>query len=642
MFIKKGPTTVTSNGGTSKTENNKKNSSGSTTPKKKIEKITPQKEEIVPDEDMMISDDENVASEETTKQKQQPSHHKKVNDSLTSILFGGYKSAAKDLSINLFNSSDELNLQKIMTDDELIFGETKAKVSTFNELKSDIEQQDDSDLFYVEKPSIHQNDEMLDEGEVSKKKMKLIKLKPAWEDVYTKELRIANDDDEEEIEEIDQDGITQSLVQGFLKRKRDGQNSSILLGSEYEKKMRKIYTHLFPTPHWAKLKVKQYENENQDGTVSIREEIIDENNLNQTADEILQKSSEKTIVESLNNLDRFKLAYQKLNDINGQERVGQVFSIAFHPNLNIAAVLNSDKKIRIFTVDGELNPILDRLQITNQGDNDLKSIAFTKDGKSIISFLDKSAYFLMTDMDSGKTRRTQKLFSRRRRGDEKEGGKFLLHNAFDVSNDNKLIAVADDIGSVLLISRKTLNIKHTFTSNMTQVSGVTFSEDSKTLFVVGKGGKVYVYDVESEKIKHIFADHGSIHTHSVAVSPDMQYIATGSTSGAVNLYRWADVFNGQAPKPLGTFMNLTTTANYLRFTSDSQLLLFASTEKSNAFRFAHISSLYVYSNFPGEISMKKQYSFNSITLSSSSSFLSLGCQSGPVILFKLPYYANKQ
>ncbi|KAF0971669.1 hypothetical protein FDP41_009892 [Naegleria fowleri] len=676
MFVKKrsdvGATPLHSSSfSESKNETNKRttNKNLKSLIKKKAAEKNKQKNDEVNDNSMMMEDNDDdldfhqhESKNESSKQLEQKKKNALVNDNLTSILFGGYKSSISttnnhNISSTQVSMKNGFNDDTMMTDDEL-FGlhQHDEQHGSTTSLRSEIEQQEDSDLFFYEKPvkvhtdmhedERHDNSSQTSLHQRASKLPMIIRLKPAWEDVYTKELRIANNYDDEE-DEVDVDGIAQSIIKGFLKRGResnnghDGGDGSIISGEQYEKKMRKIYSHLCPTPHWAKLKVAQIESELEDGTKCIREVIMDENNLNGSADDILQRSSENVIVQSKTILDRFKLSYQKLNDVNAQERVGQVFSLAFHPKLNIAAVLNSDKKIRLFTVDGELNPILDRLQITNQGDNNLRNISFTKDGKSLLSFLEKSAYFLITDLDTGKTRRTQKLFSRRTRGDEKEGGKFLLHNAVDVSSDNKLIAIADDIGSILLISRKTLNIKHTFTANISQVTCVAFSEDSKSLFVAGKGGKLFVFDVESEKAKHIFSDHGSIHTTSIAVSPDMQYIATGSTSGAVNLYRWNDVFNSQSPKPLTTFMNLTTSVDMLRFTADSQLLMFASTEKSNAFRFAHLASLYVYSNFPGEMGMKKQYSYNCLAMSSSSEFLAIGCQSGPVILFQLPYYANK-
>ena len=603
------------------------------------------KQKKVEEDEVMEDITPSVPSKSSTKSTTKPAtnHHSIIDENLTNILFGGYKSAKTTSSTNKIISEED-NDQ--MTEEELLFGNYGNKKTTNEEdLVNQIQQQDDSELFYIERPITSSviEDASNNKRKKGKTSVPIVRLAPAWSDQHTKELNIANDDEDDDNEGIDQDGISQSIIQGFLKRKRsDDENSSILTGEEYEKKMRKIYTHIYPTPSWAKLKVKQVESQSEDGEPCYREEIIDEFGVNKTSDDLLQRSSEKTMVESLTHLDRFKLSYQKMNDINQQERFGKVFGVAFHPKLNMAAVLNSDKKIRLFTVDGAMNPILDRLQITNQGDNNVKNVLFTKDGKSIVSLLERSAYILITDLETGKTRRSQKLFSRRRREDEQEGGKFLMPHSVDISNDNKLIAIADDLGNILLISRKTLNIKHTFTANIPQVTCVAFSDDSKTLFVAGKGSKIIVYDVENERAKHIFSDHGSINTTSVGVSPDMQYVATGSTSGAVNVYRWADVFNSSSPKPIATFLNLTTTVDIIRFTSDSQLLLFASTEKSNGFRFVHLSSLYVYSNFPGEINNKKQYSFNSVALNSSSSFMALGCESGNVILFQLPYYAKKE
>ena len=73
---------------------------------------------------------------------------------------------------------------------------------------------------------------------------------------------------------------------------------------------------------------------------------------------------------------------------------------------------------------------------------------------------------------------------------------------------------------------------------------------------------MYVWDVRGRDCVRRFVDEGCIRGTSIAVSSNNRYLATGSDSGVVNLYDKMEVVNksvgGMNPKPLKTFLNLTT------------------------------------------------------------------------------------
>ena len=82
------------------------------------------------------------------------------------------------------------------------------------------------------------------------------------------------------------------------------------------------------------------------------------------------------------------------------------------------------------------------------------------------------------------------------------------------------------------------------------------------LSVFAAGGEVYVWDLGARDCVRRFVDEGCIRGTSLAISPNNRYLATGSDSGVVNLYDRREVVNkgvgGANPKPLKTFLNLTT------------------------------------------------------------------------------------
>lgn len=86
---------------------------------------------------------------------------------------------------------------------------------------------------------------------------------------------------------------------------------------------------------------------------------------------------------------------------------------------------------------------------------------------------------------------------------------------------------------------------------------------------------MYIWDMHARACIQRFYDNGCIRGTSIAVSPNNQYLACGSSSGVVNVYDLADVMS-QSPDPVKMLPRLRSTASALAFNSSSEILATAS------------------------------------------------------------------
>ena len=105
---------------------------------------------------------------------------------------------------------------------------------------------------------------------------------------------------------------------------------------------------------------------------------------------------------------------------------------------------------------------------------------------------------------------------------------------------------------------------------------------------------MYLWDVrQTRSCVRKFVDDGCVRGTALAASPDGRFMASGSTSGVVNLYDAREVAkldSGYAPRPLKAIMNLTTLVNRLKFNPTSEILAISSEAKDNAVKLLHVSS----------------------------------------------------
>jgi U3 small nucleolar RNA-associated protein 18 len=505
----------------------------------------------------------------------------RIESSLSSFLFGGQTQAISNEVVLESETPDIIDDMLLSSEDE----------------SDEEDDENPENMFFIDtkkKPELSEQDEEMEEEE-EEEKVTFIPLPPAWVDTYTEELNIQVAD--EEVGES-------SIVQGYLnKNVKDG----IISGTDYEQRMRTMYKKLHPTPKWARLPVRKVREETEDGLI-IREELLE---TTTTEFSKLQRSTTKLVDEAGSTLPKTTLEFKVLRDANEQEYPkGKIISTKFHPASNLALVLSGDYTLRLFQVDGNRNPLMEKILINETKREKYTSAHFSADGKEVYSLVENATYFYVTDLTSTNTRKITNVFTTNVKTKQKQGKQLIVCMA--VSPDNTLLAIGASNGSIKLVSRTTKFVTDEFQSQG-NITCIKFTDDGRYLLSTGHGGLVYIFDVAQKRPLQIFQDDGSTNTTALSVSRDSRYIATGSTNGVVNVYDWDTAVTSRTPKPIRSMMNLTTTIDLLTFNFDTQILAMGSSHKENSFRLAHVPSFTVFSNFPNDQFLSMKSSEKTIT-----------------------------
>jgi U3 small nucleolar RNA-associated protein 18 len=330
-------------------------------------------------------------------------------------------------------------------------------------------------------------------------------------------------------------------------------------------------------------------------------------------------------------LARGNLNFKKCTALNCDlKRSGRLYnSVIFHPKFEIG-IVSTPKIVDVFKVQNKGKFSNDRT-IKSYGFTQtfIERIAITPDGKELLLGT-KFPYSSSTsiDMETGKTR----TFS-------------TVKNLQDIglrrlciSADGRLLACKGDRGSIFIMDNQNKEFIREVNMN-DECEDLSFTPDSQSLITHGVGGQCYIWDIKSSKLIHKFYDEGVVVGTSIAISPNQQFLATGSEAGVVNLYDYKSVLNsGEDPvTPLKSFMNLTTAVTRMKFNHSSELLAFCSTGKVNSVKVAHVSSRSVFSNFP----LNESYGrVNDVNFSPTSGFLAFSGSYPEVSLFRLCHFQS--
>ena len=397
-------------------------------------------------------------------------------------------------------------------------------------------------------------------------------------------------DDEEQTFQVD----IQSKRR-LRKLKTDFEETSIN-AAEYENRLRKQFQKLHPTPRWAT------------ATESESDAIF-------TTTQALVKSNTEI------NPDRLEII--RLKDAN-QEAISKapVQSVKFHPRAPVLFTAGFDKSLRLFQIDGKVNP---KLQSIHFKDLTIFNAHFSANGSQVI-LTGRKPYFYVYDLASGQVDR---IFGIR-------GHKFNLgrsEKTFEkalVSPCNKYIAILGQDGYILLLSMQTKQWVKSLKMNGT-VSCIAFSPDHTFVYGLGSEGQVYQFNLDTNECTRKFNDHGCVKPTTITVSPDNKWIATGNDTGAVNVYALATALASTDPLPIKTILNLISPITTLLFHPSSQLLVLASREVKDALRIYHVGSQRVVKNWPTDSTPLGYVS--DVDISKDGKFIAMGNTKGKVVLY---------
>ncbi|KAH7103144.1 WD40 repeat-like protein [Auriculariales sp. MPI-PUGE-AT-0066] len=454
-----------------------------------------------------------------------------------------------------------------------------------DELMGDVR---DSDLFFV------------DDGEaaVSAHSVAITSIAPrrkkaAWVDEDDDTLRVALKD------------------QKRLRKLREDVDEDLVEGATYERRLRKQYEKLNPTPSWLSKARERTKTGSQDG-----DEITD---LLAQSGGLLSHAKSKTLPSGVLDISR-------LRDANiSAPATGTVHSVLFHPSPTVPVLLSTsgDKRIRLYTIDAHTNP---HLQSVHVSDLAQPQAMFHPTG-SVAYLTGMRPWFYTYDLQTGSMVKGHRL----------EVGST---NISSLSADGSTLAFSGGSGIVHLVDARARQPVGQLKAN-TALADITFTANSDELVGLGLDSEVYVFDVRARRCTGRWRDVDGF--GGSRVQSHGGWLATGSSTGYVNLYNstTADASASFAQKPRLTkaLPHLTTGVSTIAFNADAQMLGLASAAKKDQLKVVHLPSGTVYSNWP--TSGTPLGVVSALAWSPGGEYLAIGNGTGRITLWALGWYTKR-
>ncbi|CDO70967.1 hypothetical protein BN946_scf184829.g76 [Trametes cinnabarina] len=374
----------------------------------------------------------------------------------------------------------------------------------------------------------------------------------------------------------DEDDVTLAVSLATDKRRRklrDALAEDTVGGRDYERRLRRQYEKINPTPQWATNARKRLHGSaakrRRSGTDSETDEGKDEDEADGVLDTLLTGTGSVLAGRRAKILPHGTLSIERLRDANLSAKAeGEIKVVQFHPSPQVPVLFtaSSDRRLRLFTVDGHSNPHLQTLHVPSLP---VTNAMFHPSGTSILLTGPRPFYYTY-DLQTGTTQRSPRGLW---------GTTFA--NSTQAGQDGSMeICAFDSTGSVLAVAgrRGHVHLVDWRTGGGQVVGSVKMNSGAKSLWwsgeqllTLGDDAEVYVWDVGQRR----------------------------SRTGIVNVYG-SDAASAsvERPKPLKALGNLTTSITSLKFNHDSQLLAMASNVKKDQMRLIHLPSLTAFSNWP--------------------------------------------
>ncbi|KAI7881234.1 WD40-repeat-containing domain protein [Mucor mucedo] len=437
--------------------------------------------------------------------------------------------------------------------------------------------------------------------------------KAAWEDEDDKRIQIS----------LSASNITKKL--------RNDVDEDIVDGVEYSRRLRRQFNKIYPKPEWATLpseikadrKRKAMESDDEDNKDNDdEEEQLDEEtrlDLLKSTMGILARRTRKTALPS-NRLDILRI---KNANRAAPKNHTQITAIAFHPNAQIMLTAGMDKTLRLFQIDGKINP---KIQSVVFKDMPIYHAEFHPSGNQIV-VSGRRQFFYIYDIQSGIIDRCPGIWGKEEKSLER----------FSISPCGRYIAFLGKHGVIIIVSYLT---KQWFCDLIVNkvVESVDWSADGEFIFGFSSEGEVFQFDIQKKACVKRWIDDGCIGASVIKVSPNENYYATGSSTGVVNLYD-RSVLDPKIirPKPIKAFMNLTTRINNILFNHDSKLMVVSSHSKQDQLKVIHVPTATTFSNWPTDRTPLGKV--GRLAFSPNSDYLAVANDKGAVLLYTLKHYA---
>ncbi|KAL5534753.1 hypothetical protein ACEPAG_1217 [Sanghuangporus baumii] len=429
-----------------------------------------------------------------------------------------------------------------------------------------------------------------------------------------------------------------------LRKLRDAPIEDVVGGTQYEARLRREFERINPAPEWATKARKKTREENKRRRGSISD--VDMSDREEGLDDLLTRADGVLSNERGPRLDKGMIGVERLRDANQSAKAeGEIKALSFHPSPRVPVLMtaSTDRRVRLFNIDGHTNPHLRTVYIPELP---ITHAEFHPGGSSILLTGPRPFYYTF-DLQSGATTRSPRglwgcnpaHFSTK----AADLGMELV--AFDPSG--VILAVAGRRGYVHLVDWRSGSAQVAGSVKMNSgVQGLWWNrhpglDGRPELLTLGADAEVYVWDVGERRCVRRWKEEGGYGTTVISGDNSGSYLSIGSKSGLVNVYgedALLSTSSSLSSKPRKTLQNLTTSISTLRFNHDSQVLAMASGVKKDQMRLVHLPSLTAFSNWP--TSSTPLGHVTAIDFSPTSEYIAIGNNRGRALLYQLSHFVK--
>ncbi|KAG8849908.1 hypothetical protein FRB91_009524 [Serendipita sp. 411] len=309
-----------------------------------------------------------------------------------------------------------------------------------------------------------------------------------------------------------------------LRKLRKTQDEDIIAGNEYEQRLRNQFEAINPVPQWAnksRKKRRRDEMEDDDKLLSRVEKIINTN----TSDAILP-STRHTLEKGIIDIERLRDG----NQVSKTE--GDIKAVMFHPSPSVSVMLSAggDRRLKLFTVDGKTNPLLQTVHIPSLP---IGSAVFHPSGSTVL-LTGPRPFFFRYDLQSGVCSKSPRGLWGTFTSKVDDGEHSLEISAFSPAGD--VLAVAGRQGRIYLVDWKS-GSPQVIASFKMNTPVKSFSE----LLVMSSRVKKDQLRLVHLPSLSVFSNWPTFNSplgriNTSAFSPNSEYLAIGNTGGRVLLY----------------------------------------------------------------------------------------------------------
>ncbi|KIK15415.1 hypothetical protein PISMIDRAFT_640852 [Pisolithus microcarpus 441] len=308
-----------------------------------------------------------------------------------------------------------------------------------------------------------------------------------------------------------------------LRKLRDAPSEDTVSGREYERKLRRQFERINPTPEWAtkaRKKLHPSKRRRSSGSDSDVDDTIEDilPDLLASTGGISAGQKSRVLTQGVISVDRLRDANQ------AAPAEGEIKSVQFHPSPQIPVLLtaSADRRLRLFHVDGLTNPHAQTLHVPSLP---ITNAIFHPSGSSIFMTGPRPFYYTY-DLQSGASHRSPRglwgtTFSSANQDASMEMCAF--------SPDGDILAVAGRRGYIHLVDwrsgsaqvvaglKANAAIKSLWWSRVQDGELLSLTQDSQ----------VYVWDVRQRKCVRRWQDEGGFGSRIMSGDQQGNYLSIG-------------------------------------------------------------------------------------------------------------------